>query len=279
MSEQKSFKKKTSLRPDEIIAIQDIILEYVLSNRWKDYEGYARNLSEAILIRKPETELDLIQHLKNFKHPFYYFNSINKKEFINRFPKQQVIQRLSHIPDRYQNRETVIVITPPTTSKLSPVTFRDIFPEIERTKIEVAKQMIGKLDIPERLIQDVLRIALREKGATNITERKSDTSLEVADLEDFSLKIRRRWYSFVSVVKGYSSLKKQKVRWEDVAHQITKAYQGTEPNYVLLVLAKDPVDGLITQLVNYGESIGNRNLVILVDPVNLAMFLHARKII
>lgn len=279
MSEKKSFRKKTSLRPDEIIAIQDLVLEYIISNRWKDYEGFVRTLSEAILRRRPETELSLVQCIRNLRHPFYSFNGIDKREFIKRFPGQQVIKRLSNIPDRQQYREKVVVVTPTPKPKLSHVTFGQIFPEIKQTTIEDGKRMIGKLDVPERLIQDVLRTALREKGATNITERKSDTSLEVADLEDFSLKIRRRWYSFVSVVKGYRSLKNPRVRWEDVAHQIMKAYQGTKPNHVLLVLAKDPVDGLITHLVNYGESVGNRNLVILADPINLARFLHARQLI
>ena len=279
MSEQKSFNKKTSLRPDEIIAIQDIVLEYILSRGWKDYEGFARNLSEAILRRGPETEKALVQCIRNVKHPFYSFNGIDKREFIQRFPEQQVIQRLSNIPDRQQTRETVVIVTPTPKPKSTHITFGQIFPEIERTSIEEVKRLIGKLGIPERLIQDALRTALREKGATNITERKSDTSLEVADLEDFSLKIGRRWYSFVSVVKGYNSLKNPRVRWEDVAHQIMKAYQGTEPDHVLLVLAKDPVDGLITQLVNYGKSVGNRNLVIIVDPINLARFLHSRQLV
>ncbi len=112
-----------------------------------------------------------------------------------------------------------------------------------------------------------------------MVERKSDTSLEVADLEDFSLRIGARWRSFVSVIKGFDSLPKARVRWVDIIHQITKGYQGTQPDYVLLVLAKDTVDGLITQFVTYGESVGNRNLVILMDTVHLARFLRARTVI
>jgi len=279
MSETNSFNKKINLKSDELIAIQDIVLEYILSNGWKDYEGFARKLSETILRRRPKTEQDLIQCIGRFTHPFYSFIGVSKKEFLKRFPVQQVIQRLSNMPKQPKTQETVVVIAPPPKPKPSHITFAQIFPEIEKMSIEEAKQLLGKLDMPERVIQNALRTALREKGATNIAERKSDTSLEVADLEDFSLKIGRQWYSFVSVVKGYDSLRKPRVRWEDVAHQVTKAYQGTQPNHVLLILAKNPVDGLITQLVSYGKTVGNRHLVILVEPIDLARFLHARQLI
>ena len=145
--------------------------------------------------------------------------------------------------------------------------------------IEEAKQLMYEINLPERIIQDELRDALRERGATNITERKSDSALEVADLEDFSLKIGKQWFSFTSVVKGYNSIQKRRVRWADIAHQVTKAYQGTKPDYILLVLAKDLVDGVISQFVEYGNTVGKRNLILLVDPINLLRFLRARKII
>lgn len=279
MSKRKFLNKKISLKPNEIIAIQDIVLEYILSNGWRDYEKFARNLSEKILKRRPETEKAVVQCIKNFAHPFYSFNLITKKEVLKRFPINQVIQRLSNIPEQKGITKTTIIVTQQSKPKFSLITFRQIFPEIEEITIKEAKQLVTKLDMPERLIQDTLRTALRERGATNMTERKSDTSLEIADLEDFSLKVGRRWVSFVSVVKGYNSLKKRHATWKEIAHQIVKAYHGTKPNHILLVLAKDPTDGLITQLVNYGESIGNRNLVILIDPVELARFLHVKKVI
>jgi hypothetical protein len=276
MSERKSSKKKANLKPAEIIAIQDLVLEYVLSNQWKDYQGFSRELSERILESRPKTEEDLISCVRGFAHPFYSFTSVHKKEFLRRFPSKQMMHRLSNLPKQQEARETVVVVTPSPKPRLSHVVLTQIFPYLEEVNIEEAKRFVGRLDMPERIIQDTLRTALRERGATNITERRSDTALEVADLEDFSLKIGQQCYSFVSVVKGYNSLKRRHVRWEDVAHQITKAYQGTQPNHVLLVLAKDPVDNLVTQLVSYGISVGNRNLVILIDPINLARFLHIR---
>lgn len=278
MSEQKSSKKKIPYNPNSIIAIQDLVLEYTLSNQWRDYEGFARELSEKILVKSPVTEDGLIDCIKKFSHPFYSFNSVKTIEFIKKFPTQRMLKKLSNITQEQVTEATKSPINYIIKNKLPTLTGLQIFPELSKVSIDEATQLIAKLNIPERVIQDTLRTALREKGATNIVERKSDTSLEVADLEDFSLKVNQIWYSFVSVVKGYDSLRKLHVRWEDIAHQITKAYQGTQPDYILLVLAKDPVDGLITQLVNYGKSVGKRDLIVLMDTVDLARFLYVRGI-
>jgi len=276
-----SFQNKTKINSQTLIALQDILLEYILSNKWEDYEDFARELSERIIGKSPKTEKDLLQCVKSFSHPFYCFNEVDKNRFVNRLPLKKIIKRLSNLPiqEKLTQPPEIVVISEKPKIELPPFTPSQILPEIETVTIAEAKQLIAKINLPERIIQDELRDALREKGATNITERKSDTSLEVADLEDFSLKIGRKWYSFTSVVKGYNSLPKKLVRWEDIAHQVTKAYQGTKPDYILLVLAKDLVDGVISQFVEYGKTVGKRNLIILIEPINLARFLHARKIL
>lgn len=277
MSENSS--KKAKLKPAEIIAIQDLILECILSNDWKDYQGFARKLSERILRQKPKNGKDFLISVESFSHPFYRFNTLNKARFLQSLPQKQILDRLSDIPEEKIIVETKIDKNRQIKPTKKPITCSQVFPEIEKCSFEEGVRLVTKLKLPERLIQNTVRIALRERGATNMVERKSDTSLEVADLEDFSLKISGKWYSFVSVIKGFDSLPKTRVRWVDIIHQITKGYQGTHPDYVLLVLAKDTVDGLITQLVTYGESVGNRNLVILMDTVNLGRFLRARNII
>ena len=270
--------RKAKLKPAEIIAIQDLILDFILSNDWKDYEGFARKLSERILRQKPKTEKDLLKSVESFQHPFYSFNNINKARFLQNLPQKLILERLNDIPEEKTIVEKVAIIQEVKPTK-RPMTCSKIFPELEKYSFEDGLNLIKNLNVPERLIQNTVRMALRERGATNMVERKSDTSLEVADLEDFSLKIDGKWHSFVSVIKGFDSLPKARVRWVDIIHQITKGYQGTHPDYVLLVLAKDTVDGLITQLVTYGETVGNRNLIILMDTVNLARFLMARHVI
>lgn len=163
---------------------------------------------------------------------------------------------------------------------VTPLTFVDIFSETTITPIVEGKALVPQLEkVPERLIQSALLDSLREKNATNPHERRRDTPLEVADLEHFTLPVKRRFSSFACVVKGFKSIPHLTVTWKDISHQITKAYQGTLPDYILLVLAKDPVDGLITALTNYAESVGSPNLIIMCDPINLARFLQARRAI
>lgn len=95
----------------------------------------------------------------------------------------------------------------------------------------------------------------------------------------FFLKINGNWYSFVCVVKGYRSLGKKKVTFEKIIHQIVKAYGGTTPDYLILVIAKELVDGVITQLTQYAQSIGKPELIIFCDPLDLTRFLLWRQII
>lgn len=271
------MKRNSKLKAEEIIAIQDIILEYVLSNDWQDYNNFARTLSEKILRAKPLGKSNLEKKLRGFSHPFFAFNSISKKKFIARFPSDAVIHRMANIP-KLTEQKIILVSTEQKRIKKSKVTFEEIFPEIKQVDIETAKSLIKLLDIKERVIQDALRDALREKGATNMVERKSESSLEVADLEDFTLKIRGKSVSFSSVVKGYRSISRKKITFEDIAHQVMKA-NDTQPDHILLVLAKPITDSVITNVVTYGIHCGNRNLVIVVDQVNLARFLGARGII
>lgn len=271
------MKNNRRLKAEEIIAIQDIVLEYILSNDWKDYDDFARRLSERILRTKLVNKSNLEKILRRFSHPFFAFNGISKRAFIERFPSDSVINRMANMPE-IARQKIILISTQQKRIKKSKVTFEEIFPEVKRIDIETAKFLVNLLNIEERVIQNALRDALREKEATNMTDRKSDSSLEVADLEDFTLEINKRSISFSSVVKGYNSISRKKITFEDIAHQVMKA-NATQPDHILLVLAKPITDGVITNLVKYGIHCGNRNLVILVDQVNLARFLRARGII
>jgi len=267
------------LRSEEIIAVQDIVLEYILSNQWKDFQNFARNISERILKARPVDASGIIRTLKRMSHPFFSFNDITKKEFIDRFPTDAVVHRIENMPKLTEVKQKLIVVSPQTQRKRKvSVTFSQIFPEISEVELDTARSLIDSLDMPERVLQDAMRDALREKGATNMVERKSDTVLEVADLEDFRLDVENRSYSFTSVVKGYNSIRYAKISFEDIAHQIIKA-NDTNPDHILLVLAKPLKDGVITRLVKYGKDCGNRDLVIVVDQIDLARFLRVRGII
>jgi hypothetical protein len=70
----------------------------------------------------------------------------------------------------------------------------------------------------------------------------------------------------------------RKLNWESISHQMTKAYE-TKPNYILVLSAREPVDGVITQMMHYAESVGNKNLVIFAPPLDVAKFLRWRRVI
>lgn len=279
MSDHNSKGSKIPLYPHRITAIQHIILDYIQSNSWHDYQGFSRSLSEYILKNEPTSETNLKKIIERFRHPFFSFNSISRKYFSDGFPYQRIAERITNTPVT----ESAINITIKEITKKektnTALAFSDIFPEIKSIDVRKAEKLLSKLDIPEREIQNALRDALREKGATNITRRESDTPLEIADIEDFSIKIRGESKSIAVVVKGYRTINGKKINFEIIGYQILKAYQSSKPDYVMLVIAKDLVDGVITQLKQYAQSVGKPNLIILCDTLDLARFLYWKKII
>jgi hypothetical protein len=264
---------------EEIIAIQDIILEYILSSGWKDYKNFARALTEYILEQKPIEKKVLENHLLNFSHPFYSFNEITKQRFVRGFPIDAINHRLRHMPThevRIQKAAYFIETIKPQPKSTASIV--EIFPELATVDIATGKSLAEtSLDIYERVIQDTLRDYLRERNATNISERKKDGSLEVADIEHFVLRVKGKTKSFSAVVKGYKSIgKRQNIIFEDIAHQILKANE-THPEHILLIVAKPLADGVNTKIVEYGKDCGNEHLVVIMDSVNLARFLRYMK--
>jgi hypothetical protein len=253
------------------IAVHDIVLEYILSHHWDDCNNYSSLLVDTILKQDSIDNKYILKRLLKIPHQFFHFNNIKKEVFFKSFPLDKIITVISEY-------NKLNVLSTDSNIIFPPIIIEQIFPEIKKVNYQVAELLLDKLDISERLIQDELRVALRDIGATNMVQRKSDSSLEVADLEDFNLKVENIFHSFTAVVKGYRSISGKTVTLEDIMHQIVKAYD-TRPNYILLFLAKNPTDGLITRLVKYGSDVGNRNLVVIIDPINLVKFLKIRKII
>ncbi len=80
------------------------------------------------------------------------------------------------------------------------------------------------------------------------------------------------------MVKGSKSLSGS-ITWEKIAYQVLKVYNRTKPQHVIIVLARNLADSVTSELVMYGKTVGNENLAVLCDPVDLSRFLKARKII
>lgn len=249
------------MNPNLEIAITSRVLNPILSRGWKDYDSFSSKLTRHIIKSDPHSRKELNTAIKSFESSFFGLNKINADVIIGVVPLDEILDLL------LDYRE------------VGPLTFSDIFQETLLVTIAEGKKTIANLAVlPEDKIQETLVDSLREKNATNCRGRAKDTSLEVADLEHFSVNISGKATTFSSVVKGFKSVSGKTVTWEDIAHQVTKAYR-TRPDHILVVLAKNPADSVISELVQYGASINKPNLVVLCDPLELSRFLKARGII
>jgi predicted restriction endonuclease len=73
------------------VSILDIILEYVLENRWKDYKRFSRTLADRIMARHPTTTKEVTRAIETMNHPFFAFNEVRKKDFVKRFPSRELL--------------------------------------------------------------------------------------------------------------------------------------------------------------------------------------------
>lgn len=248
--------------PNLEIAIINRLVNLILSKGWIDYnDNFSNNLSDLIIKANPQSEADLKKILKSFKSPFFRLNNVSISNFIKIFPFHDIL--------RFFGKYV----------QIEPLTFIDIFPETKSVSIDEGRKNIKSLvRLPELIIQETLVDALREKNASNCRTRKKDTVLEVADLEHFSLKINGAFRTFTVVVKGYNSVNRATVNWQSIAHQVTKAYR-TNPDHILIVLAKDFTDFVTSELVKYSKDVGNENLIVTAEPITLVRFLKSRNVI
>jgi hypothetical protein len=244
------------------IKILNVVLNYISSHDWVNYDNFADTFTDNILDKFAVGVLDLGEALVGCSSAFFTLNSITRDTFLSGGLS-------ARIRDAWGKS---VAEQPPMLS------FIDVFPELLSIPDDDVRESAAKLDIPEDKIQQSLRDALREKHASPIPNRGKDSALEVADLEHFYLEIKGDRFSFSAVVKGFRSVSAAKVNWEEIAHQITKAYQ-TRPDYILVLSAKEPVDSAITRMVDYGDSVGNRHLIVFVPPTDVAKLLKSKGVI
>lgn len=252
--------QKTS--PNLEIAIASRLLNSVLSRSWTDYDDFISKLAHDIAKTRPRSRNELVELINSFQSPFFRLNNITKTELVEIIPVDEILGLFGNYVET------------------SPITFTDVFPETSNVSIDEGKKLISTLaNVPEHTIQGALLDSLREKNATNCRGRTKDTVLEVADLEHFSLEVQGAPRTFAVVAKGHNSVKGKTITWESIAHQVIKAYNRTNPDHILIVLAKNPADSVVSELVQYGKSVGNENLTVIADPLAVVRFLRARNMI
>jgi len=244
------------------IRLLNIILNYIYARDWTNYDNFAEGLVDRILADFSEGNFDLHDILAKSPQTFFRLNSIQRKSFLSR----ELILRIR------KSWETTLEVSP-------ALVFSELFPEIRSIQDREVASFAAKLDIPESKIQAALRESLRARDASPISRRGKDSALEIADVEHFKMKIGGRTFTFVAIVKGYRSVGSSKISWKEISHQVTKAYSSTHPDYILLLSAREPTDGLITSITQFAQDVGNPNLTIFVPPLDLAKLLRTQHVI
>jgi len=117
MSGQK-FSSKRNRVIEDIISVEDILLEYIIDNGWKDYNKFAKKLTEKMIEEQPSTQKDLGKLVGDFSHPFFAFNGITKEQFVVRFPLTELL-RQSRIP-----RQPIVQTKQRSTTKRKAISRR-----------------------------------------------------------------------------------------------------------------------------------------------------------
>jgi hypothetical protein len=237
------------------------VLNDIRAHDWTDFDQFSVDFTDEIVKQFGKGNFDIEKIFDSVKGSFLSLNSITKKQFLSDVIKAGILKAWNK----------AFLYSVPFIS------FLDIFPSLQQITDQVALPNIDKLKkIEEEVEQEQFRLALRELGATAIARRGKDSALEISDLEHFHMIVKGRDSTFSAVVKGYKSLP-GKLNLEGIAHQIWKAYT-TRPDYILLISAKEPVDGLVTQLNQYSNNVGNSNLIVFMPPLDLVKFLMWRKL-
>lgn len=233
--------------------LQSDILGIFHNNEWKDYEDFSVKLTTQILSDKATSLDDLRKAMESIKTIFFQANNISKNKVC-----QVLFVALSEHLSSYVYSNDLITVN-------------EIFPEIEKTSDIKAECRLKDFQKDEQSLQKAFRQIFRNKKAS-LPKRDRDSALEVADIEHFVLDVSGRKLTFAVVVKGFKSTGKSKLRWEDIAYQVTRANQAN-PDHILAISAKEPVDGLLTNIANYNKDISRVGCVLFVPPLDMARIL------
>lgn len=239
--------------------IQSCVLEFINNNCWKDLDDFSLRLTDHISKDSSQSKLSpetLLKTLKKIKTIFFVANKVSKPRFAALL-YSDIGARLEEI----------------TVSDLSYIELPKIFPKIQSVTDKHAKRFIKMIEGDEKFLRDSLVEILRNQGATPIPLRGKDTAQEVADIELFRINLSGNFFKFAVVIKGFKSVKGKTLTWKDISHQVTRANQRGNPDYILLISAKEPSDGLITNLDEYSQSVGKPELMVLIPPLDLTKIL------
>jgi hypothetical protein len=136
------------------IRLLNVILNYIYSRGWTNYDNFADDFVDSIVEEFSDGVFDARRILRKCSPTFFRLNSINMDEFLS---------------DELWRR---VMVVWRTTGEgfVRALSFGDVFPEIASVLDREVESVAANLDVPEDKLQQALRDALREKGASPYPE-------------------------------------------------------------------------------------------------------------
>ena len=127
------------MKPHLEIAINDRVLNAILSRGWKDYDNFSFMLSRKIVEQTPDSLEALTRMSKSIKSSFFTLNHVTPEVFSKALPFEEMIALY------------------PVNRESEPLTFMDVFSEINNVNLDEAKKDTIKLaTLPESVSQEAL---------------------------------------------------------------------------------------------------------------------------
>jgi hypothetical protein len=140
------------------IAVLNVVLNYVLSRRWRDYDDFSLRLTERILAKNPRTEKELRELIFKISGQFFRLNDVSKGDFVQGFPLRRVIERMNssfvftnkQIADVYK----IIQLRKPNVERVY-VEEIDSFSKVKTIGRDKAQALVP-VDAPEEFVKEAI---------------------------------------------------------------------------------------------------------------------------
>jgi hypothetical protein len=140
------------------IAILNIVLNYVLSRRWKDYDDFSLRLTERILLKNPRSESELSDLLSKMGGQFFKLNEVPKQDFVKGFPLRRVLERMDSgfifTGKQIVQVHQTIQLRKPNVERIY-IESIDSFSEVKTVSREEVKSLVP-INVSENFIKEAL---------------------------------------------------------------------------------------------------------------------------
>jgi len=167
------------------IAVLNIVLNYVLSRRWRDYDDFSLRLAQRILAKNPRTERELTDLIFKISGQFFKLNNVSRRDFAHGFPLRLVVERMN---SNFVLTEKQIIEVHKTIQLRKPNLERvyleeiDSFSKVETVSREEAQALVP-VDVPEEFVKKAICKILSISPPNDWGGERSDLFADVRYLD------------------------------------------------------------------------------------------------